>query len=170
MQILITPSDIIKRCLFLEYKRFILKDMKEDEIKNIVLEDKPIILKEDDAYVIGLLKIVETPNLIHRFKEHIEEVLKIRSNIVDNKLYIKVNDILREIINFKNCFPDYFITSFEYKKGIDELKNFIDKLYPEVEKSTITKIPNKDGKIIEYYLSNVVKNLLYPKKEKNIND
>lgn len=169
MQILVTPSDIIKRCLFLEYKRFCLKDKKEDELRNIVLDDKPIMLKEDDAYVIGLLKVVETPNLVHRFKDHTEEFLKIRSTILNNKLYIRSNDMLRDISAFKDCFPEYFNPSFEYKKGIDDLRNFIDKIYPEVEKLPIMKIPNKEGKLIDHYSSNSVKNLLYPKsKDKSV--
>ncbi len=165
MQILIEPSDIIKRCLWLEYKRFCLKDKKEEEIKSIVLEDKPIILKEDDAFVIGLLKVVETPNLVHRFKDHFEEFLKIRSTIVNNRLYIRSNDILKDVISFKDCFPEYFNPPFEYKKGIDDLKNFIDKIYLEIEKSPITKIPNKDGKMIDHYSSNTVKSILYPKSK-----
>ena len=168
MQILVTPSDIIKRCLWLEYKRFCLKEKKEEELKNLVLDDKPIMLKEDDAYVIGLLKVVETPNLVHRFKDHTEEFLKIRSTIMNNKLYIRSSDILKDILGFKECFPEYFNPSFEYKKGIDDLRNFIDKFYPEVEKLPITKIANKEGKLIDHYPSNSVRNLLYPKsKEKN---
>jgi len=169
MDIFITPSDIIKRCLFLEYKRFCLRDKKEDEIKAIILDDKPIILKEDDAFVIGLLKVVDTPNLVHRFKDHTEEFLKTRSTIVNNRLYVKSVVILREVLDFRNCFPDYFNPPFEYKKGIDDLKNFIDKLYPEIEKIPIQKIPNKEGKLIDHYSSNAVKSLLYPKtKDKSV--
>jgi hypothetical protein len=169
MQILVTPSDIIKRCLWLEYKRFCLKDKKEEELKSIVFDDSPIILKEEDAYVIGFLKVVETPNLVHRFKDHIEEYLKIKSFISNNRLYIKLVDILKEVSTFKECFPDYFNPPFEYKKGIDDLKNFIDKIYPEIEKLTIIKLPNKEGKIIDHVSSNSVKSLLYPKtKDKPI--
>jgi hypothetical protein len=168
MQILVTPSDIIKRCLFLEYKRFCLKDKKEEEIKSIILEDIPIILKEDDAFVIGLLKVVETPNLVHRFQAHTEEFLKIRSTIVNNRLFIRSNDILKEVSAFKDCFPDYFNPSFEYRQGIDELKNFINKVYPEIEKLPLTNIPNKENKMIDHYSSNSVKSLLYPKKDKSV--
>ena len=167
MDIFITPSDIIKRCLFLEWKRFCLRDKTDEEIKNIILEDSIINLKEEDAFVIGLLKIVDTPNLIHRFKEYIEDFLKIRSSIVNNRLYIRSSDILKEVILFKNCFPDYFNPSFEYKQGIDDLKEFIDKIYPQIEKLPITDIPNKEDKMIEHYSSNSIKTLLYPKKDKS---
>ena len=120
MQILVSPSDLIKRCLWLEYKRFFLKEKKEDEIKNFVLDDKPLMLKEDDAFVIGLLKVVETPNLVHRFKDHTEEFLTNRSIINNNRLFIRINDMLRYVSEYKECFPDYFLPSFEYKKGIDD--------------------------------------------------
>ena len=171
MQILVTPSDIIKRCLWLEYKRFCLKDKKDEELKNLVLDDKPIMLKEDDAYVIGLLKVVETPNLVHRFKDHTEGFLTNRSIINSNKLYIRIYDILNYVSTYKDCFPDYFNPPFEYKKGIDDLKNFIDKIYPEIEKLPIIKIPNKkDGKLVDHYSSNSVKNLLYPKSKDKIVD
>lgn len=168
MQILVNPSDIIKRCLWLKYKRFCLKDKKEEELQEIVISDKPIILSEEVAFVIGLLKVVETPNLVHRFKYDMEEILKSLSTIVNNRLYIRTNDILKEISLFKECFPDYFNPSFEYKKGVDELKTFINKVYPEIEKLPITKIPNKDGKLIDHFSSNSVKILLNPKsKEKS---
>lgn len=168
MQILVTPSDIIKNCLWIDYKRFCLKDKREEEIKTIVSEDIPIMLNENDAFVIGLLKIVETPNLIHRFQVHTEEFLKIRSTIVNNRLFIRSNDILKEISTFKDCFPDYFNPPFEYKQGIDDLKTFINKVYPEIEKLPITNIPNKEAKMIDHYSSNSVKTLLYPKKNKSI--
>ena len=79
--------------------------------------------------------------------------------------------MLRYVSEYKECFPDYFLPSFEYKKGIDDLKAFIDKLYPEIEKLSIVKIPNKkDGKLIDHYSSNSVKSLLYPKAKDKIVD
>jgi hypothetical protein len=57
MQIIVTPNDIIQRCLWDKYKRFCLHDNNEEEIKNIVEANKPVSLSENDAYVIGLLKI-----------------------------------------------------------------------------------------------------------------
>ena len=168
MIITVQPSDLIRRCLWTEYRRFCLKTKSDEDVKKIILDDSSVIITEDDAYVIGLLKVVETPNLVHRFKDHTEEFLKIRSTIMNNKLYIRSSDILKDILGFKECFPEYFNPSFEYKKGIDDLRNFIDKFYPEVEKLPITKIANKEGKLIDHYPSNSVRNLLYPKsKEKN---
>jgi hypothetical protein len=165
MQILITPNDIIKRCLWLEYKRFCLKDKNEREINELIQEDTPVILSEEDSYVIGLLKIVETPNIVHRFKEHIEDILKVKSNIFNNKLYISRLVIMKEISTFKNRFPDSYKPPFEYKSGIEEVKIFSDKIYDEVDKLETSSFPSND-KIIICVSSNSVRNLLYPKKEK----
>lgn len=159
MQILITPEDIIKRCLWSDYKRFCLKGKSEDNILIIIEENKPIILKEEDAYVIGLLKIVETPNLVHRLKENMDEMLKIRSNIFNNKLYIIKSVALKEINQFVLRFPPTFKPSFEYKKGIEDLKIFSEKIYNEVDKLPTQLFQNGD-KTYTYVSSNNVKDIV----------
>jgi hypothetical protein len=165
MQILVTPEDIIKRCLWLEYKRFCLKNKNDNEIKLIIEENKPVVLSEEDAYVIGLLKIVETPNLSHRLKEHILETLKIRSNIFNNKLYIIKSIALKEISYFVNRFPDEFKAPFEYKTGIDELKDFSDKIYNKVDK--LSTYPFQIGdKTYIHISSNSVKDIIEGKEKK----
>ena len=167
MQILITPEDIIRRCLWLDYKRFCLKEKNEEEIKRIIEENKPVALKEEDAYVIGLLKIVETPNLVHRLKEHMDEVLKIRSNIFNNKLYIIKSVALKEIGQFVQRFPEGFKAPFEYKKGIEDLKVFSEKIYIDVDKLPTQNYQNGD-KTYTYISSNSVKDIVDEKnKEKD---
>jgi hypothetical protein len=167
MQILITPEDIIRRCLWLDYKRFCLKEKGEEELRKVIEENKPIALNEEDAYVIGLLKIIETPNLVHRLKEHMDEVLKIRSNIFNNKLYIIKSVALKEIGQFVQRFPDGFKAPFEYKKGIEDLKVFSEKIYAEVDKLQTQTFQNGD-KTYTYISSNGVKDIVDEKsKEKD---
>jgi len=163
MQILITPEDLIKRCLWTEYRRFCLKGKSEDELNKIIEENQPVALKEDDAYVIGLLKTVETPNLVHRLKEHIDDTLKIRSNIFNNKLYIIKSVALKEISHFVQRFPDAFKASFEYRKGIEDLKIFSEKIYNDVDKLPTSNFQNGD-KTYTYVSSNSVKDIA---EEKN---
>jgi len=173
MNIMITPDDIIRRCLWLEYKRFCLKDKTEDEIKRIIEDNDPVVLKEDDAYVIGLLKIVETSNVVHRFKEHMNEILKIKSNIFNNKLFIMKSVALKEISTFTQRFPESFKAPFEYKASIEDLKIFADKIYKEVDKIP-TQSYQKDDKVYIYISSNSIKDLVDEKdkdkkeKEKEI--
>jgi hypothetical protein len=171
MQLLITPEDIIRRCLWSDYQRFCLTGKSADEINKIIEENQPVVLKEEDAYVIGLLKIVETPNLVHRLKEHIDEVLKIRSNIFNNKLYIIKSVALKEISQFVQRFPDSYKASFEYKKGIEELKAYSEKFYQEVDKLVTSTFQSGD-KTYTYVSSNAVKDIIFEKikdkdKDKN---
>lgn len=156
MIITIQPSDLIKRCLWNEYKKYCLVEKSDNEINNIIIDDKPFIISEEDAYVIGLLKIVETDNLVHRFKLHIDDLLKVRSNLFDNKLFINRNLILSDIKEFKNRFPDSFKPSFEYKLSIEELNLFIDKVFIKIDN---LKVYNKilNDKNYSFVLSNDVK-------------
>jgi hypothetical protein len=150
-----------------------LKDKTEDEIKKIIEENNPTLLKEEDAYVIGLLKVVETPYIAHRFKEHMNDILKIKSNIFNNKLFIIKSVVLKEISSFKLRFPESFKAPFEYKSGIEELKIFSDKIYGEVDKLPTQTYQNQD-KTYTYVSSNSVKDLVDEKdkdkkeKEKEI--
>lgn len=159
MNILITMDDIIKRCLWSEYKRFCLKDKSEEEIKKIIEENSPTVIKEEDAYVIGLLKVVDTPNIVHRFKEHMNEILKIKSNIFNNKLFIIKSVVLKEISSFKMRFPDEYKAPFEYKNGIEELKIFTDKVFNEVDKIPTQAFQNQD-RTYTYVSSNAVKDIV----------
>ena len=170
MQILITPEDIIRRCLFLEYKRFCLEKSgkkSEDELRKIIEENKPTVLNEEDAFVIGLLKVVDTPNLVHRFKFHMGEVLKDRSNIFNNKLFIIKSVALKEIGQFIQRFPNEYKAPFEYKKGIEEVKTFSAKVYSDVDKLPTSTFQNPGGdRTYTYISSNSVKDIVFPKKEK----
>lgn len=159
MILTVQPSDLIKRCLWSEYKRYCLVDQTDEEINKIIIDDKPFTLSEDDAYVIGLLKIVETDNLIHRFKLHVEDILKVRSNLFDNKLYINRNIILGDVKSFKLRFPEAFKPNFIYRKSIDELFIFIDENYIKLENlKTFSKTINE--KNYTFVLSNDVKHVI----------
>jgi hypothetical protein len=161
MIITLKPSDIIKRCLWLEYKKFCLKGLTDDEIVNVVKNDEMIILSEEDAYVIGLLKIIETDNLIHRFEQDIEEFLKIKSIINQGKLYVYKVSIIKEILQFKDRFPSCYNPPFEYKKSIDDLFDYIDKFYSKISGLEEYEIMVKDNKSVTCYPSNNIKKLLF---------
>jgi len=159
MIITIQFSDIIKRCLWNEYKRFCLIDKTQDEIIKLIQEDKPFIISEEDAYVIGLLKVIETDNLVHRFKIHIDDLLKVRSNLFNSKLYINKNVILNETTDFRNRFPESFKPNFHYQLSIDSLYKFIDTTLEKLRELNIhTKILN--DKTYIFVLSNDVKKII----------
>jgi len=160
MQIVVTPECIIKHCLFVKYKKFVLKNMNKEEIDIWITENKPEVVSEEDAYVIGLLKVVETENLTHRFNTHIEDFLKIKSTINDNRVIINKSSLLKEIIEFKDMFPEAFKPNTKYQIGIDEMKKWVSEIYEKIEKLETLQITMRDGKIYTYILSNDVQKLI----------
>lgn len=159
MQILITPEDIIKRCLWTKYKRFVLKDLKKNDIINIIKENKIVSISENDAYVIGLLKTIETNDLVHRFNLHIEDFIKIKSTINNDKVIINKSSLLKEIIEFKDMFPEEYEPDIEYKNSIDIMKKYVIECYKKIDKFDVIKIQMND-KIFTYVLSNDVQKLI----------
>lgn len=159
MQIIITPNDIIQRCLWDKYKKFCLYKNTEDEIKKLVEDNKPVSLSEEDSYAIGLLKVIETDNLIHRFNENILESLQIKSNIIKDELYINKNTILKEITTYLNKFPDYYKSPFNYKQAIDDLEIYIENMLLKIEKLETTNVKQRE-KIFIYFKSKDIKKCL----------
>ena len=159
MIITIKPDDIIKRCLWSEYKKFVLKGKTEEEIMDIVEKNEPTVISEDDAYVIGLLKILETDNLVHRFNQHILETLQIKSNVFDDGLYINKNSLIREVVNFKGRFPSYYNPPLNYKKAIDDMVVYVDRIKEKIDLLEVFPYTNK-VKTYDFYNSNQVKKLL----------
>lgn len=170
MIITLTPEEIIKRCLWIEYKKFILKNKSEQELEQIVQKNLPFSINENDAYVIGLLKVIETTNLIHRFKQHINENLDVKSTIQEviedeqknKRVLINKSAILHECMSFKDRFPIYYIIDKDFTKSVVELNEFITTKYQELDKLEIivlTKLVNGQNKKITYLYSNNVSKL-----------
>lgn len=159
MQIIVNPNDIIQRCLFDKYKKFCLFDKTDSEIEKIVEENKPISLSENDAYVIGLLKIIETDNLVHRFNEDIIECIQIKSNVINDELYINKSSIRKFVTNYLDKFPSYYKPPLSYRQGIDDLVTYVTNIGDGLDNLETIDITNKE-KVYTYYLSKDVKKLL----------
>ena len=160
MDIVVKPEDLIKRCLWSKYKKFVLKSKTESEINIIIQENTPVIIKENDAYVIGLLKVVETENITHRFKMHMQDFLKIKSTINNDKVMINKSSLLKEMIEFKDMFPDAYKPDRIYQEAIDEMKTYVVAVYTQIEKLSIIEIPMRDNKIYTFVLSNDVNKII----------
>ena len=163
MIITLTPDDIIKRCLWKSYRRFALRGLPESEIEEIVKENKPISLEEDMAYVIGLLKVIETDNLVHRFDSHIlDNILRIKSTIQEDNVVISVRVIEMEFDNFIKRFPDYWEPGENFQKGLEDLEVYVSAL-----KEKLVDIPIYEYKVkyrmVKYYLSKDIKKLIEKK-------
>lgn len=144
MKILLSVEDIIKRCLWVKYRKFILKKMNDEEIKKIIEENKLIEISEEDAYVIGLLKVVQTDNISHQFNVYLSEFLKIKSTINDDIVMINKSALLKEIIEYKGMFPVEYKPCDDFQKRIDELNDYISIIYDGVNELDEIKINFKD--------------------------
>jgi len=159
MQIIVTPNDVIQRCLWDKYKRFCLHDKVENEIKNIVEANKPISLNENDAYVIGLLKIIETDNLVHRFNDDVFEFLQIKSSIIKDDLYISKYAINKFVTSYYDKFPDYYKPNMSYTKGLSDLRDYLKLIEDRINNLDTITIKNRD-KLFTYYMSKDIKKVL----------
>jgi len=153
MLIKIKPDEIVKRCLWDNYVSFIVRSEKEAE--KILKENKEFEISERDAFVIGLLKVIETDNLIHKFNTYIVDILYSKSNKEKGHLVIKKKIIEHSIDKFLNKFPEYWEPDSIYKKSLEELKDYIKSYKEEISKLNKIKIENED-----YYLSSSIKSLL----------
>ncbi len=159
MNIRILPSEIVKRCLWDNYVYYIVGSEKEAE--KILKEDLEFEVSERDALVIGLLKIIETNNLIHKFNTHVVEFLTNKS-IMDPKksgLLIRKKTFDFAIDKFLDKFPDYWTPPINYSNALKDLVDYIDELKEKIEKLEILRVTVQNVSY-EFYNTNAVKKLL----------
>jgi len=157
MKIEICAEELIKRCLWDNYVHYIVGSEKEAE--KILKENKTIGLSERDALVIGLLKVIETNNLIHKFNTYVMEFLTNKSIKEKDNLLLRKKAFDYSIDKFLDKFPDYWEPSIDYTKSLKELVEYIDGIKSEVEKLEIHTIVDKNV-TYEFYNSNSVKKML----------
>lgn len=151
------PEDIVRRCLWDHYVHYIVGSEKEAE--KILKENKEIEISERDALVIGLLKVIETENLIHKFNTYVMEFLTNKSIKEKDYLLLRKKAFDFAIDKFLDKFPDYWEPNRRYTSSLKELVEYIDGIKTEVEKLEIHKIVDKNV-TYEFYNSNNVKKLL----------
>jgi hypothetical protein len=157
MQILIQPSDIVKRGLWDTYVYYVVGSEKEAE--KILIEDKSFELSERDAYVIGLLKVIETDNLIHRFNDSMIHFLNVKSVKINDEILIKKKNCREYVDKFLNKFPDYWTPSTNYANGLTELYEYTDIFKDRIETLEVIKATLLNVNY-DFYLSAAVKKLL----------
>ncbi len=164
MQIKITPEDILKRGLWDYYTYYIVGN--EKEAQELLKNNKEFIISEKDAIVIGLLKVIETTNLIHYFNDYITYIISIKSIRDKKDALIKKKHIEKAIDSFLLKFPPYWAPPMNYENALKDVKKYIADL-----QSTIIN-GNEDDKPLEiinvtiqnqtyeFYSSNALRKLL----------
>jgi translation initiation factor 2B subunit (eIF-2B alpha/beta/delta family) len=159
MKIQIFPEELIKRCVWDNYVYYIVGSEKEAE--KLLRENKEMEISERDALVIGLLKIIETTNLIHKFNTYVIEFLTNKS-IMDPKksgLLIRKKTFDLAVDKFLDKFPDYWEPSAVWVNSLKDLVEYIDEMKVELEKLEVIELEDKNV-IYEFYNSSAVKKLL----------
>jgi len=142
MKLIVTPEDIIKRCLWNDFQYYVLK---EKDIEKFITENKEFELSEEDALVVGLLKILETPNLVHRLKQQVNNLLVLKSLKHEQKLYIGKNSIVGLIENFKKNFPNsYVCKDVKFSLGMQEAFKYAEELLKDLHALPTHSITIKD--------------------------
>ena len=157
MKITLHAEEIIKRCLWDTYVYYIVGSEKESE--KILKENLEIEVSERDALVMGLLKVVETTNLIHRFNTHVTEFLTNKSIKDKDGLLVRKRTLDLSVDKFLDKFPDYWEPNSAWVNSLKELVVYIDEIKISIEKLEITQIEDKNV-VYEFYNSNQVKKLL----------
>jgi len=157
MKIILKPEDIVKRCLWDSYTYYILGSEKEAE--KMLRENLDFELSERDAIVIGLLKVMETDNLIHRFNDYLTHFLSVRSIKDKDVYYIKKKSFEVSVEKFFDKFPDYWTPPVHYANSLKDLIEYVDELTDKVKNMEITKLTVQNVSY-EFYNTNAIKKLL----------
>lgn len=157
MQIKIQPEELIKMCLWDSYVYYILGSEKEAE--KVLKENNEMTISERDALIIGLLKVIETDNLIHKFNTYVVEILTNKSIKEKDYLLMRKKTFDSAIDKFVDKFPDYWEPSAVWTKSLKELIDYIENMKIELEGLDIHKIVDKNI-TYEFYNSNNIKKLL----------
>ena len=157
MQIKITPEDLVRRCVWDSYVYYILGSDKEGQ--RILAENEEMEMCERDALVIGLLKIIETDNLIHKFNTYITEFLANKTIKENDLLLVRKRPFDMSVDKFLDKFPDYWEPGSHWSNSLKELVEYIDNFRSGLEKLEVHKIVDKNM-TFELYTSNHIKKML----------
>lgn len=150
MKIILKPSDLVKLCLYDNFTTYVIGNT--DRANNLLEEDLDFELSHNDALVIGLLKVIETDHLIHKFNDYMVNILMTKSFNYEGKAHIKKSIIDKVIENFLAKFPKNWKPEINYKNRYDDLVIYLDKvknIFDSLEYKTII-IKNKK---VEVYSS-----------------
>lgn len=157
MRILVKPEELVRLCLWDNYTYYILGSEKDAE--KILSENSEFEISDKDALVIGLIKILETSNLIHKFNAFIMDFLTNKSVSYNDQVLIKKKILEAVIDKFLDKFPDYWTPDIEYKNSLTDLIKYIGNFKTNIEKLPNIKITDQFG-TYDSYTSQGVKKLL----------
>jgi hypothetical protein len=157
MIIKITPEDLIKRGLWDYYVYYIVRN--ENNAIQLLEKNEEFVLSEEHAIAIGLLKVMETDNLIYRFNDYVSNYLINKSIKEDTAFLVRKEDFLMTVEKFKLKFPDYWKPNAVYQNSLKELNNYMVNFLTNISKLKTHLVLTK-GKTNEYYKAKDIKKKL----------
>jgi len=157
MKILIKPEDILKRCLWDGYVYYIVGSEKDAE--KMLKENQEVEITEKEALVIGLLKVIETDNLIHKFNSYIVDLLINKSINNQGMVLIRKKTVDTAIDKFMDKFPSYWTPNIVFQKSLEELKVYRSDFITSISKLELIEITDQFG-TYSFYNSNAIKKLI----------
>jgi len=157
MRIKITPDEIIKRCAWDAYVYYILGTDKEAQ--RILEENEEFEISEKDALVIGLIKVIETDNLIYKFNTYIAEFLANRTKKQNDLLLVSKRAFDIAVDRYMDRFPDYWDPSPRWASSLKDLNEYIDTFRENLEELEIHKVVDRNI-TFDLYPSNKIKKML----------
>ena len=159
MEINLHAEELVRRCVWDNYVYYVVGSEKEAE--KILKENLKIELTERDALIIGILKVIETDNLIHKFNTYVVEILTNKSIQSPQKdgLLIRKKTFDLAVDKFLDKFPDYWEPTNNYANSLKDLVMCINDIKRDLEKLEIHKVVDKNI-TYEFYNPNNIKKLL----------
>ena len=141
-------------------------DFSAEEAEKILKENQEMQISERDALIIGILKVIETDNLIHKFNTYVVEILTNKSVHSPQKdgLLIRQKTFDIAVDKFLDKFPDYWEPNIGYANALKDLVVCINALKGELEKLEMME-DDENYRIDEYEDYNQ-----YDNEQENNND
>lgn len=134
MKITLTPKDLIERCLWANYHYYVLKNMPVASVNALIEKNELFSIDEKDAFVIGLLKVIHTDNLVHKFNQHIKAIIEAKSfpTPATNKRLIGRDVLVNGIDKFMKSFPESYKPNTKWRNEMDKVVKYIDDLKKKI--------------------------------------
>jgi len=145
MKIILTPHDIIERALWDDYQYYVLSKDKDVDIDTMISENKEFEINEHDALVIGLLRCIETDNLVHRCNQFIEHLIQVRCTKQNDTFYIKKKILVDALLKYEKKFPQSWEPRIQYKQALKDVKVYVDELLFKIEDLNFIEVTDKFG-------------------------
>lgn len=145
MKITVTPHDIIERALWDDYHYYVLSREKDVDVDAMIIENKEFEIAEADALVIGLLKCIETDNLVHRCNQFVEHLMAVRCTKHNDTFYLKKKIIVESLTKYDKKFPSSWEPRIQYRQALIDVKSYLNELLEKIEELSFIEMKDNFG-------------------------